>query len=302
MLTKRRIILLAIMVAVLALAPILAMCSSRNDEDEEDSMRVLTLWQIDSFEGGRGSRAQYLQNVADSLFDGTKIYVNVTALSADAARENIAAGNIPDMLSYGAGFYGIETLVNPADFAWVCWCSGAYVLICLDEDADFSDVTSQNTVINAGKDNLVQACALIEGVSAASVEVSTSAYVSLINGKYKYLLGTQRDLYRMQTRGVSYSAKLIDSFNDLYQNISILCTGENYEYCLSFVNGLVDASENISSLGLISDKTNYSGVMGEMQYAEYEYTIKSFVGYDYVVSINNAIESEDVNSLKKLLK
>ncbi len=290
------------MAAVLALAPILAMCSGQSADEGNEDFCTLALWQIDSFEGGKGSRAQYLQNAADECFSGERVYVKVTSLSADAARANIAMGNVPDIISYGAGFYGIETLINSADITWACWCRGGYVLISTEDGADFSDVSSQNTVINEGRDNLSRACALIEGLEGAAYESPTTAYVSLLSGRYKYLLGTQRDLYRMQTRGASYTAKLITSFNDMYQNISILCKDENYSRCLEFVGYIESISENVSSLGMISDKTQYAGVMGEMQSAAFEYTIKSFVGEDYNKRVNEAIAEADVNSLKNLLK
>ena len=38
---------------------------SGEDGAEEQSLTVLTLWQIDSFEGGKGSRADYLRGLAE---------------------------------------------------------------------------------------------------------------------------------------------------------------------------------------------------------------------------------------------
>lgn len=301
MLTKKRAFLIILIICILVLAPVLVFCQSSQGQSR-DVMKFLNIWQIDSFEGGKGSRAQYLQQKADECFDGTHVYVKVTSLSADAARANIKEGNIPDLISYGAGFYGIESLINVTDFTYVCWCRGAYVLLSLDESADFSDVNAQNTVINIGKDNLSRACALLEGLSGAKAEASTSAYVSLIGGKYKYLLGTQRDIYRLETREQAYTSKVITSFNDLYQNISVLCEGENYAYSKKFIDYLIENSSDIATLGLVSEKTNYTGAMAEIQRAEFDYTIKSFTGYDYYRAVNDAIDGGDVNSLKNLLK
>ena len=53
MLTKKRAILLAIMAIILIAAPILALSASVQG-DEDDEMCVISLWQIDSFEGGKG--------------------------------------------------------------------------------------------------------------------------------------------------------------------------------------------------------------------------------------------------------
>lgn len=301
MFTKRQAVLLGIMAIILVVAVVLS-CFSRRSDVKSDEMRVLTLWQIDSFEGGKGSRAQYLQDMADRYFEDKRAYVRVTALSADAARSNINSGLVPDMISYGAGFYGIESLVNTSDFISMCWCRGAYLLISVDENADFSDVSAENTVINIGKNNLSRACALFEGLSGAQSEASTSAYVSLINGKYKYLLGTQRDICRMQTRGTSFSVKVLTSFNDLYQNISILCGGEDYFYCRDFIAYLMANSAEVESLSMVSDGTASSGIFGEIERAEFEYELKSFVSQDYHNSLLDAIQKDDLNYLKNLLK
>lgn len=301
MLTKKRAILLVIMAIILIAAPILALAASVQG-DEDDEMCVISLWQIDSFEGGRGSRAQYLQNMADKCFEDTKVYVTVTSLSAQAARATMQAGIVPDIISYGAGFYGIENLVNAADFTYKCWCRGAYVLLTLGANATFDDVSEGNTIVNAGRDNMYGACALFEGLARAEVGSPTSAYVNLINGDYKYLLATQRDIYRLETCGVTYSAKVITSFNDLYQNISVLCEGEKYYYSCEFVDYLTGNCSTVAELGLVSDKTAHTGVMAEVQNATFECTLNGFIGNDYYNLLQAAVEKGDINSLKNLLK
>ena len=303
MLTKRRLALLILMAAILIVAPVLAITSSRSDSYNEDKgARVLTLWQIDCFEGGKGSRARYLKDAADNFFKGDGVYVTVTSLSAQAARDNISSGNIPDMISYGAGFYGIESLINDRDFAYKCWCRGAYFIITLDNDADFADVDSLNTVVNSGRDNLAAACALFEGLSGAAISPPTVAYVELINKKYKYLLGTQRDLFRLETRGAEYSAMPVTSFNDLYQNISILCTDENYAHCMSFISHLLKNDGGVAELGMISEGAECLGALAEAKKAKAEYSLRTFVSSEVHQSIMSALSNGDINYLKNLLK
>ena len=117
----------------------------------------------------------------------------------------------------------------------------------------------------------------------------------------KYLLGTQRDIYRMETRGADYRAKALTSFNDLYQNVSILCEGKNYESCLSFARHLNEDCAGVEELGMVSEKTTHTGTMADIQSAEYEHSIKSFVGEGYMKSVRQAIKNGDANSLKNLL-
>lgn len=298
---KKRVILLIIMVAVLVIAPILAFFPS-GESNDADEMMTIEVWQVDSFEGGKGSRAQYLADMAKECFSGERVYVTVTSLSAEAVRSNIEAGNIPDIISYGAGMYGIENVINSNGFTYKCWCRGAYFLISLKETDDFSDASSDNTVVNLGKDNFAEACALFEGLENADFAAPTSAYVSLIGGKYKYLLGTQRDLFRLETREQGYSAKVITSFNDLYQNISITCSGEKYNNCVRFVNYLSDTTEGVAALGLFSKGVSYTGAMGEAARASFDYKHSSYADEEYIKELKDAVKNRDLNYLKNLLK
>ena len=301
MITKRRIILLCVMAAIIAVAPFAAAFADRGDGGQSGAKtQLITLWQIDSFEGGKGSRAAYLQRVADERAKTSGAYIKVVTISSAAARANIAAGNIPDIISYGAGFYGIESLVNARDFLYKCWCYGGYFLLSLGTDGAFADVTARNTVLNAGRDNLAAACAMFEGLSGCAVESCESAYVSLLSGKYKYLLGTQRDIFRLKTRGVQYCAKPITSFNDLYQNISIICDDEKYPECLGFVEQLIN-SDGIDALGLAHGGEG-ADELSEVAAVDFEYEIRGFAGKEYIDSLLQAVRNEDLNSLKNLLK
>jgi hypothetical protein len=267
-------------------------------------MMQLDLWQVDSFEGGKGSRGQYLQNKANKLFEGKSIYVTVTNLSAEAVRANLSQGNVPDIISYGAGFYGLENYINAKDFAYKTWCNGGYCMISLDGSADFFDVKSDNTIINSGKDNLVGAAALLLGIGSATTAQSTSAYVQLINGKYKYLLGTQRDIYRFKTRGVTAYVKAVTQFNDLYQNISILTKDEvKYSTCKSFVEYVTTNNGDVDKVGMLAEgKKIYSDQMSVMEGVTYENVLKGVVSKEYHDSLTQAIKNNDINLLKNLLK
>ena len=53
---------------------------------------------------------------------------------------------------------------------------------------------------------------------------------------------------------------------------------------------------------MVSDGAQSVGIRAEMQSAEYEYAITSFVGETYINEVKNAINNSDLNSLKNLLK
>lgn len=273
---------------------------SGGQAEEEERLEVLTLWQIDSFEGGRGSRADYLRRLADEFSDEYSAYIEITSLTSAAARQNIENGVIPDMISYGAGFYGIESIVKSIPRAW---CNGAYCLISLS-DSDFSQATAENTVINVGKDNLAAVAALLLGLNGAECAVPTSAYVQLIDGEYKFLLGTQRDIQRIKTRGLNFYVQAVEQFNDLYQYIAVL-SGEHdkAELAEKFIDHLLSQSGRLTGIAMLHDEQNlYDDEMHALETARFEYGLPAVVSYEAMNKIRSAAQSGDINILKSLLK
>ena len=259
---------------------------------------VLKLWQIDNFEGGKGSRAEYLKQLGEKFSKESGCFISVTALSAEAASLSLADGNIPDLISYGAGICGIESYIS----SYTTWCHGGYCLLTLDESCDFSDINSENTIINEGKDNFAGAAALMIGLKGAKYEKSTSAYVRLINGDYKYMLGTQRDIFRLKTRGVSFAVKPISQYNDLYQNISLTQNCEHKRQANEFINFILSKSSDIVKLGMIANGTVYEDEMKVMTGLEYEYILTSPISLDTRKQFEKLISDGDINMLKNLLK
>ena len=67
-------------------------------------MRVVLIWNVDTFEGGKGSRASFLNRVArlaEQTSDG--VYYRVISYTAEGAQSAMAEGNYPDLLSFGIG-------------------------------------------------------------------------------------------------------------------------------------------------------------------------------------------------------
>ncbi len=301
---KKALILIAIIILLIIAVPLLAVLQDRSVSADVDSeTQNITVWQIDGFEGGQGSRSKYLQTAGEKCFKKEKIYVSVASITADSARTNLKMGKIPDIISYSAGFYGIEKYINGKDFLYKTWCRGGYCFLSLEENSGFSDINSGNTLINRGKDNLSGVAATLSGVGSSESDEPTNAYLKLLNGKYKYLFGTQRDIYRLKTRNVAFSVKPVTAFNDLYQNVSILTqNSEKYKICLRFTTYLIK-NNRVSGLGLISGN-NETDVdeLREIANAEYEYTLRGPCGKDYIDELKNSGKSGDINKIKNLLK
>ncbi len=304
MFTKKRIALLILIVLLAAAVPVMVMFIGRENDGNEEGVQLITLWQIDGFEGGKGSRAQYLKNKALDLFDGKKVYFNVLSLSADAAAKNLEKGQIPDMISCAPTFCAHVGYINSIDYVYKNWCYGSYCLLTLKQNDDFSAVNSKNTVINAGKDNFASIAALFCGLDGAKTEEPTNAYLSLLGGKAEYMLGTQRDIYRLKTRGVSFSVKKIDAFNDLYQNISILAKDKQiYATCRQFTEYITVNNADVYKIGMLSaNAEKYDDEMAELQSCGFEYELKSTCGQEFLDLIKSSSANKDLNKLKILLK
>lgn len=301
---KRTVVLSLVILALVIIVPIMATINAQTAKSEEinSTMSRITMWQIDGFEGGKGSRKAFLEKCATKCFKDENVYLNVVTLTAEAARENVTLGNLPDIISYPSLFYGIENLINSADFVNKIWCNGSYFLLTLE--GDFEDITAQNTVINDGKDNLAHVAAIFCGLGGAVREQPSNAYTKLIGGKYKYLLGTQRDVFRLKTRGVSFKIKQLVSYNDLYQNVSIITKdSQNYQLCNKFVGYLCSENCDVSSLRVFSNYCKSLGDDVSFEYTdEFQYKALGPCGKSYVDEINSAAQNNNIDKLKSLLK
>lgn len=289
--------------AALCIAAVVAfLCFAFNPQKsnaENNDKSVLQLWQIDSFEGGKGSRADYLQKKGNAFSKEYGAYVTVTALSAEAAVLNLENGNIPDLISYGAGICGLESYIG----SFTTWCHGGYCLLAVDANADFTDVNAENTVINSGKNNYTSAAAMFYGLQNAEYEKPSGAYVKLINGDYKYLLGTQRDIFRLKTRGVGFTVKPVTEFNDLYQNISVVDKSANFSVAQRFVGYLMSHRDDVNKLGLMTESSGlYDDEMKVMEGLDYECKVVAPVNKQTKERLENIIAQSDINMLKNLLK
>ena len=202
-------------------------------------------------------------------------------------------------MSYGAGMYGIESYVND----YYVWCRGSYCLLTLESNCDFSDVNAENTVINRGKDNFTDITALFCGIQNASFESATSAYVKLINGEYKYLLGTQRDIFRLRTRNVAFYIKPVTVFNDLYQNISKTKQCRNNVCAQKYIDYVLSKSGELKNIGMFGDGARlYEDEMSACENINYEYKIVYPINEDTKASLEKCVALGDINMLKELLK
>ncbi len=219
---------------------------------------VINLWQIDCFEGGTGSRANWLKNIVSGFEKRNNgVFVNVESLSLETANNLLKSGQKkPDIISYGTGLEIQENMlmdlteISVSGFASkvsnkaVPWCMGAYFMIG-DCNKDLwgndgrivSTKKAQKIVYSVGVPNrngytslkaLKLNCtndfsdekALFFGSSQEIFEAYN--YSQKINR----MIGTQRDFYRMASAQSNNKLRegetLFLGYTDLIQYLSIL--------------------------------------------------------------------------------
>ena len=233
---------------------------------------IITLWQIDGFEGGSGSRKQFLLSVArDFEKKNQGVLIMVINHTFASANQSILEGRYPDIISYsngldiknvqpiktdrciGGGKVGQKVYATP-------WCRGGYVLI-----KNLDAVDKENSAILVSKAQYTQPLLAMqqEGLEFDDIEVlkPMEAYTKFATGKNAYLLGTQRDVVRLTNRGFNFSATPISSFNDLYQYVALTSTEVNKSVIANtFINYLLSDSvqEKLNKINMLSPYKNVS--------------------------------------------
>lgn len=197
---------------------------------------IITLWHIDTFEGGTGSRKSFLSDVAlkyEKRNEGTLIMViDYTVRGAEEEMEN---GKFPDMISFGGGlslkgFVPVKTEQNFPEGAFsgktaaAIWAKGEYALFSKN---GITGKEIDSLTVSEGDYNLPLVSFSLSGYIAKSVTIKppAEAYADFVNGKTDFLLGTQRDVYRLSNRGFGATVTPLPAFSDLNQFIAI--TGDN---------------------------------------------------------------------------
>lgn len=260
---------------------------------------IITLWHIDSFEGGTGSRKQYLMKVAREFEkNNSGILVMPVSHTINSANLAIKNGEFPDMISYGLGvnlcnFNKLYVKANcyagriDNDTYAVSWCRGGYILIAKGEnDFNFTDNGINNLMVSQSEYTQPITALALEGISAKNYKVlqPLDAYVEFLNGGYDYLLGTQRDVVRFQNRHINISVYPLKIFNDLFQYISIISQNESAKiYCNKFIELLISEKyqKNLSEICMMSNEYVVSFENSHLQEMQ---DISDFKSFSFAIS------------------
>lgn len=290
---------------------------------------VISIWQVDSFEGGVGSRKQFLLKIArwyEKNNDG--VLFMVTNQTEEGVKESIKNGELPDIISFGTGVdvsgfsqINIDRVSKGGKIGEECfavaWCRGGYFLIYNPSIVSNVDNIKEieNLLVSQGQFTQPLTALTMQGIVAKNIEVKKpmDAYVKFVEGKTPFFLATQRDIFRLKNRGYEFGAVAITEFNDLYQYAVITSTDQTKRfYAQSFLQFLLEdkAQQSLSSIGMFSDftKVDYQDdCLLAIQSAKPNYTLSAFTDAKILhelqsVSIQAVCGEKDaLNKIKKLL-
>lgn len=322
-----KFMLIVILIAVLTLVPVVRLASENKDAlkakfigKQAEYQGVLTLWNIDTFEGGNLSKSSFLLSTAAKFEKKNKgALIKVENLSIDQMQESLKQGILPDMVSFGTGLgkyfvqdlvpfdQSFESLILPNFYSSglynlkqvaVAFIAGGYVLLSSTEKIQaagkdnaanlkelalslnytkklrkkeqnvYSITFGQNeytgafdvfsrTFTDVSLQELVQSGVVDEKYKSQS---PYQAYVGFVSGDSSVLLGTQRDIIRLQGRVLAGKqqdllCQPLGAYTDLVQYIG-LCTDQDakYKVCCEFVKFLLsdDIQKSLLDAGMLS--------------------------------------------------
>lgn len=309
------VLLIIVWTVLVALSAIFTF--KKGETIDVESVSVLELWQIDMFEGGQGSRRQYLSQIAsDFEKENKKVLINVVNKTVEGALWNFTNNVYPDMISFSSGLDGVLPILEKLDvkedvlggklngdtYAYP-WAVGGYVYIVREKSEKI-----QTTYISEGLYNLPTLAAYLEGLTLENQVACEplDAFSSFLKDENSALLGTHRDLYRLS--GKNYNVKItpLKKFSDLIQYIGVV-KGEEKRTAISknFVDFLAkNCKDSIYKIGMTAyddiEKSNDNRPIDLLFDIKYEFTTSAFCQNSTIKEIKVLLNDEKTEDDKKM--
>lgn len=292
----------------LSLTPIL--CTKRNDGTNQGIKyeAIINVWHTDTFDGGVGSRASFLQKRADEFSKKHKgVLVFVTTRTPESIVEDFKKGVYPDAISYGIGgispnaflelrnknlFDGGET---GGKFYAAAYLRGQYFLFTHGDEID----NNGEIIVYSAENYSTATAAVLSGINGKYVfSDKAQAARYFLNNKNASLIGTQRDLYRLKAANVQFKAVPLSVFCDLYQYLSVITT-DNVKNAriVEFLDFLLSEETQVKTFGLMMlpvKKGISADITDEDIKAAYisspEYTLSPYLHKSEIVNIKETSE------------
>ncbi len=309
---------LAIVVYGLTVAP--SKINANNFHPKDSAKIILKICQVDTFEGGTGSRKQFILRLArDFERQNVGVLISVNSLTVDNYNSQ---KDEYDLVSYGVGlevdsavpidaenFYN-SGVIDDKVYA-LPWALGGYYIF--SRQPLNSETTLKDVVVSQNDYTSPFVALSLSGYALENYQIKppVDAYADFITGQKDYLVGTHRDINRIIARGEDCYITPLDGFSDLIQYVSVTTSDkEKSFYAQKFANYLANEGQTkLTNIGMFSPYKNgiYSdGLLSIGEKINITSTYHAFVSGELVKQINGAFKNsaqidENKKQIKKLL-
>ena len=264
-------------------------------KDDAKTVDSIEIWHIDGFEGGIGSRYSCLVGVAKDFMLKNDTVIRVINHTEYSAEGNFNKGIFPDIISYSNGIdlpyeRVIKFKAQNNDVYAFPWCMGAYVCITR------KGVDAEKLIISQQKNTIPLLAVRLSGIKGEikCIVSSSEAINEFYLNKDCALIGTQRDLFRLENKGLELDVRYLSGYNDLFQYLSVFKNDKNIEKVNNFINFLIEKtvySNVLKKIGMLS----YLGYL-EKNCAE---QLNCFKGYCYEYATQPLINPFQLKKLQE---
>ncbi len=277
-------------------------------KNKNEELKTLEVWHIDCFEGGFGSRYSLLQSLAREYSNKAKVILSVKNHTIYSAEQNFKKEIFPDVISYGNGLnLPYEKLLPVKDKEYALpWCSGGYLLIYR------KGVKANKVIISKQKFTLPKLALYMQEVTIPiKVELSSEkAIYEFYADKDCALLGTQRDLFRLERKDIDVDVTPLFAFNDLYQYFSICGNEGNLTLSRSFIEFILDKCEQgcLKKVGMLMNvgytERACDEVLNCFSDGEFDYITLPLISREQIEKLQKQVEEyeKEKESIKNALK
>ena len=233
-----------------------AIKENENFFKQQKSQEVIRIWHVETFEGGKKARIDFLKSVAKSIEVEN---INVLFMIQNVEPENLASEfevDSPDIISfgYGVGKIALPHLNNLNNTFSVrdeliesgMFNNKLYAVPYLVGGYSMFNHSANLTNFYVGSNAYIHPERIYEKATLKPTKTQTQyeAYKDFVSDKNSSLLGSTRDLFRVTNLNnigrLSAMISPVDSYTDLIQYLGVLNNTLNtfnfIEKCLSFNN------------------------------------------------------------------
>ncbi len=252
-------------------------------ENNEIETRIISVYHVETFEGGKVSRINYLKNIARQIEKENNTVLFMIKQIEPSELESCLEQNTPDIMSFGFGVgKTVLKYLAPLDNSYkirdelvdsACFNNKLYALPYIASGyCKIERVGNENDNYFSSGNGFVYPEKAAD-LTFTKYDSQYKAYKAFVYDDHASLIGTARDLFRVdnlnKNNRINASITPLDSYSDLiqYAGVSVLDSVTSL-----FLKMLVDENEqaklkDYGLFGVNSDNLYFDGIYSDMEKA-----------------------------------